>query len=480
MEIQEIKKSTEDILKAQKEYRDLADKNKQDCKSLREALKKQSDRNFLLEDKFKKLEKELDDSTDKIKTLEARYEARKSFETTEGLSKLIYLAGFKKEKGGPESSFELAKSIIEDPHGEEYSKAFNEMVNARGQIAQQKQALKFAEVTEKIKNDTSTKDSESFVKKSLNTVQESGAYLAPPQMFLDIQKQLRETSPLREVAEQKMISRDSSIHYVENEIPEAQWGDMQVESFQETKNLTYSKVEIVTKELNAQPRVSQNQLDDSFFDVESEIKNRLGYSFELAENKAFIRGTGDPSQPRGLNYYASRGEEAPSLNEPQKIIVLSKSNASLIADDSRPLLDAVSEMESSIISGWKRRGAVWLMHRKLKHTFRIIKDANGQYLLSQLPGWGGFKGLPKIQDGRDGMMLNYGILECDDMDSDISAGKYPLFFGNFRNYCIVDRVGIRMLIDPYTTNNTDLKFKTTKRVGAGLLLGQSICALSVT
>ena len=51
---------------------------------------------------------------------------------------------------------------------------------------------------------------------------------------------------------------------------------------------------------------------------------------------------------------------------------------------------------------------------------------------------------------------------------DIASGSFSIAFGDFaRGYLIVDRVGIRVLRDPYSAKPYVL-FYTTKRVGGGI------------
>lgn len=67
----------------------------------------------------------------------------------------------------------------------------------------------------------------------------------------------------------------------------------------------------------------------------------------------------------------------------------------------------------------------------------------------------------------------------DDNVADIGAGEYPLFFGNFkRAYLILDRMGVRILRDPFTSKGNVL-FYTTKRVGGGLILHEAVKALKI-
>jgi HK97 family phage major capsid protein len=63
--------------------------------------------------------------------------------------------------------------------------------------------------------------------------------------------------------------------------------------------------------------------------------------------------------------------------------------------------------------------------------------------------------------------MNFPVVESEDMP-DIATDSYGLVFGDFaRGYLIVDRVGVRVLRDPYSAKPYVL-FYTTKRVGGGV------------
>ena len=48
----------------------------------------------------------------------------------------------------------------------------------------------------------------------------------------------------------------------------------------------------------------------------------------------------------------------------------------------------------------------------------------------------------------------------------ITTGSNSIAFGNFQQgYVIVDRLGISVLVDPYTSKTGFVKYKTRKRVG---------------
>ena len=60
-----------------------------------------------------------------------------------------------------------------------------------------------------------------------------------------------------------------------------------------------------------------------------------------------------------------------------------------------------------------------------------------------------------------------GLVEAEDMP-DIAANSLSIAFGDFkRGYLVVDRAGVSMLRDPYSSKPYVL-FYTTKRVGGGV------------
>ncbi len=87
---------------------------------------------------------------------------------------------------------------------------------------------------------------------------------------------------------------------------------------------------------------------------------------------------------------------------------------------------------------------------------RKLKDASGAYLWQ-----------PALLAGQPSTLLGYPVIEAEDMP-DMAADSFAIAFGDFRRgYLIVDRVGIRILRDPYSAKPYVL-FYTTKRVGGGI------------
>lgn len=87
---------------------------------------------------------------------------------------------------------------------------------------------------------------------------------------------------------------------------------------------------------------------------------------------------------------------------------------------------------------------------------RKLKDGNGQYLWQ-----------PPAQAGVVASLMGFPLAEAEDMP-DVAADAFAIAFGDFRRgYLVVDRVGVRVLRDPYSAKPYVL-FYVTKRVGGGV------------
>ncbi len=95
------------------------------------------------------------------------------------------------------------------------------------------------------------------------------------------------------------------------------------------------------------------------------------------------------------------------------------------------------------------------MNRRTQSAIRKFKDAEGNYL------WA-----PPLAADRAATLMGFPVTEAEAMP-DLSAGSLSVAFGDFRRgYLVVDRLGLRVLRDPYSAKPYVL-FYTTKRVAAG-------------
>lgn len=101
------------------------------------------------------------------------------------------------------------------------------------------------------------------------------------------------------------------------------------------------------------------------------------------------------------------------------------------------------------------------------NTVRKFKHAEGAYIWAPPSGAAG-----RCHDPRKSVYT-------DDNMPGVEAGAFPVAFGDFgRSYLIVDRIGIRLLRDPFTSKPNVL-FYTTKRVGGGMVNFEALKLLKI-
>ena len=206
-------------------------------------------------------------------------------------------------------------------------------------------------------------------------------------------------------------------------------------------------------ELYANPQVTQQCLDDVFFDVEGFLAQEIADEFAAAEDAAFVSGDGT-KKPKGILAYPNAAtDDATRAFGTLEYMKTGVDGAFLAyaagtASPADNLQDLVSKLRNAY-----RAGASWLMSRTTAAAVRKMKDGQSNYIWQ-----------PSVQAGQPATLLGYSLNEDENMPA-IASNSLSIAFGNFkRGYIIVDRMGSRMLRDPFT-NKPYVGFYTTKRVG---------------
>lgn len=211
-------------------------------------------------------------------------------------------------------------------------------------------------------------------------------------------------------------------------------------------------------EIYGNPQATQTMLDDGFFDVEAWINSELALEFSEQEEVAFTTGNGT-LKPKGFLAYPSALTDDKTRAFGTLQHLLSGAAAGVTADAIIKLVYTLRKVH--------RTGAKFMMNNNSLFQVRILKDSEGNYL------W-----RPGLELDQPSTLVGYGIAENEQMP-DIAADAKALAFGNFkRGYTIVDRIGTRILRDPYT-NKPYVGFYTTKRTGGMLADSQAIKLMQI-
>jgi HK97 family phage major capsid protein len=198
-------------------------------------------------------------------------------------------------------------------------------------------------------------------------------------------------------------------------------------------------------ELYANPSATQGMLDDSEINLEQWLAGEVQTEFSFQENKAFVSGDGT-NKPRGLLTYAAGGTNLHPLGG---IAVTPSGAVGAITSDA--LISLIYALPSAFTNG-----AGFAMNRNTQQALRKLKDGQGNYLWQ-----------PSMVAGQPATLSGYALSEIPDMP-DVATNALSIAFGDFkRAYKILDRMGVRVLRDPYS-NKPYVSFYTTKRVGGGL------------
>ena len=296
------------------------------------------------------------------------------------------------------------------------------------------------------------------VQAGLSTLSDpDGGFLVPEDYEQAIDRVALSVSAMRRLATVRTIGTDTYKKLVNQGGASAGWvGEKGARA--ETNTPTLTEIAINTKEIYAMPAATQTLLDDSRVDIAGWLADEVSIEFSEQESEAFINGNG-VEQPKGIAAYAMAANSSYVWG---KVGYITSGNTSLVND-----LDKLIDLQHALKPVY-RNGAAWLMNDATLATIRKMKDGDGNYI------W-----VPGLKDGAPDTLLGKPV-EIDDNVDDIAANKYPIFFANFkRAYLIIDRQGVRVLRDPYTSKPYVL-FYTTKRVGGGIVMYEAIKALKVS
>lgn len=291
---------------------------------------------------------------------------------------------------------------------------------------------------------------------------DDGGYLLPPAMEGEITRLLPTVSAMRQLAQVISISTPAYRKPINRGGAASGWVGER-DSRTETDTPTVNLLTFPAMELYANPAATQTMLDDGMIDIAAWLADEVSITFAEAEGLAFCQGNG-VDRPRGITQYDTVADASWAWGS---IGYIASGVAAALSDSSNNGIDALISMVYGLKQGY-RGNAAWLMNKSTVSTVRKLKSATEELYLWQ----------PPVAAGQPATLLGYPLADDDNMP-DIAANAYPIGFGDWRRaYVIVDRVGTRVLRDPFT-NKPYVHFYTTKRVGGGVQNYEAVKLLKV-
>lgn len=272
-------------------------------------------------------------------------------------------------------------------------------------------------------------------RKALNVSSDpQGGYLAPAELSAEVIRDITEFSPMRSVASVRGTGAPSVIYPTRGDLTNAKWhGEMQA---REESSITFGQKEIEAKEISTFVDISNRLMADAP-QAETEVRIALAEDFGKKEATAFVNGSG-VLEPEG---FMTNTEIAFSLN----------GHATVLS------ADALITLLYALPATYRNRGA-WAMNGTTLGLLRLLKDGDGRFLWQ-----------PSYQAGQPETILGRPVVEMVDMP-DVASGAFPIIYGDFQAYRILDRLSMSTLVDPYTqATNGITRIHATRRVGGGVL-----------
>lgn len=276
---------------------------------------------------------------------------------------------------------------------------------------------------------------------------EQGGYLTPIEWDRTITNKLVLISPMRQLCQVQSVSKAGFSKLFNLGGTASGWVG-ETDARPQTNTGTFASLAFGSGEIYANPAATQGILDDSEIDLETWLAGEVQREFAKQEGLAFVSGDGT-KKPTGILTYVTGGANA-AVHPFGAIELVNSGAAADITSDG--IIDLIYELPSAFTGN-----ARFTMNRNTQRSVRKLKDGQGNYLWQ-----------PSYVAGQPATLAGYPVTEVPDMP-DIAANATPILFGDFQQtYLIIDRIGVRVLRDPYTAKPYVL-FYTTKRVGGGLL-----------
>jgi HK97 family phage major capsid protein len=284
-----------------------------------------------------------------------------------------------------------------------------------------------------------------------------GGYFVTPDLSGRIATRVYETSPMRQYASVQAISTDALEGIEDLNEAGAGYAGEQVQGTDQTTPQV-GKWRISVYWIDTEPKATQQLLDDSAVNIEAWLAGKVADKFARFENQEFVTGT--TSRIRGLIDYPTLADAGAGVTWGSIGRVDSGLNGDFMADANKPvdrLHDLVGTVKQAYLAG-----SAFFTRRSVVTKMRKFKDTTNQYLWQ-----------PSLVAGAPETFMGYPIVRMEDMPT-LATNSLSLAFGNLgAAYQIVDRQGIRVLRDQFTSKPF-VKFYTTKRVGGGMVNYEAI------
>ena len=264
-----------------------------------------------------------------------------------------------------------------------------------------------------------------------------GGYIVPEEFETQLVEALQDINEVRVWANVISTAGDRNIP-VESTLGTAAW--TAEEAAYSESDAAFGQVVLNAYKLTTIIKVSEELLQDAFFDLQGYLARNFGKRFGLAEETAFVNGSGS-GQPTGMIDGSQAGVTAAGA-------------AAITADE-------LIELYHSLKRPY-RKNAVFIMKDSTVELIRKLKDGDSQYLWQ-----------PGLQAGQPDRLLGRPLISSDGMEA-ATTGLKSVLFCDPSYYTIADRSNmvLQRLNELYAANG-QVGFRMFKRTDGKVTLAEA-------
>jgi HK97 family phage major capsid protein/HK97 family phage prohead protease len=273
-----------------------------------------------------------------------------------------------------------------------------------------------------------------------------GGYWTVPEVFVaEMMRNLVEFSPLRSVARTMTVSGTPVKLPKRTSNLAASWVAEGAEH--DLSEPAYAQQEIDVFEMRVSVEITNALMEDSAFNMASELATDIGEAFGLLESTSFVTGSG--------------------VGEPEGFLT---SSAFTTISGEGVTADRIIDLFYSVPDRYAARGT-WLMRRESQGAVRKLRSATD----------GPFIWADSLIPGQPATLLGRPVLEFPDMAIAGGSPAEPVVaFGDWaRAYRVTDRTGLEILRDPYAgARRSVVTFHARRRTGGAVVDGVAVKGLN--
>jgi HK97 family phage major capsid protein len=260
-----------------------------------------------------------------------------------------------------------------------------------------------------------------------------GNIVAPTQFVGDLIKKMDDILHIRQFATKYTLNQAAAgiTPTISANAADADW-TTEVQAVSADATLAFGKRTLTPSMLSKLIKVSIKLMEVASIPAESIVRDQLAYVFALAQEKAFLTGSGT-GQPLGLFTASANGIST---------------GRDMATDNAATAFtpDGLSNAVYSVKQQYRKNGK-WLMHRDAVKMARKLKTGiSGDLTYLWQPG---------LTAGQPDTLMGYPVLESEFVPNTFTSGLYVGLFGDLSKYWILDQLpfAIQRLVELYAGTN---------------------------